>query len=119
MVKHISIIHRHAGETPQQFRDYWVNVHSELVKGVLPRLRKYVANFPADLGSSRAPGSGQYLACDAIVELHFDSLADLQSALQSEGWCSERRKASSARLIDLDRNNLLIADEFVVNLAAG
>lgn len=116
MIKHISLIHRHANESIADFREYWLNVHSQLVKGVLPGLRKYVANFPVELGGATGLGSGQYLECDAIIELHFDSLDALQVAMRSEGWCGERRKASSARLMDLSRNRFLVGEEVLVDL---
>lgn len=116
MVKHISLINRHKHESFEDFRTYWMEVHSQIVKGVLPKLRKYVANFPADIGSSKAPGSGQYLQCDAIIELHFDTLEDLNAAMTSEGWLSERRRSSSARLMDLERNLFMVADEIVIDL---
>lgn len=115
MIKHISLIHRHEGESVADFRRYWLEVHSQLVKGVLPGLRKYVANFPAGIDSTGL-GSGEYLSCDAIVELHFDTLAELTTAMHSEGWTGEARRASSARLMDLSRNRFLIAEEVSVAL---
>ncbi|WP_157793058.1 EthD domain-containing protein [Bordetella genomosp. 8] len=118
MVKHISLIHRHPGESVADFRAYWLDVHSQLVKGVLPGLRKYVANFPVDVSHAEPLASGRQLSCDAIVELHFDSLDALKAAIRSPGWQSEKRKASSARLIDLSLNQYMIADEVPIALDA-
>jgi len=118
MVKHISLINRHAGQTFEEFRDYWMNVHSQLVKGILPGLRKYVANFPAELGGTTPPGSGTYLTCDAIVELHFDSYEALLAGMASAGWLSKERRESSARLMDQPRNLFLIGEEVVVDLGS-
>jgi len=116
MIKHISLISRHPGESVENFRSYWISTHSQIIKNVVPHIRKYVANFPADVEGKEGLSDGQYLTCDAIIEMHFDTLDDLQAAIASEGWNSEKRKASSARLIDLPRVQFLIGEEKVVDL---
>ncbi|SAI74481.1 EthD protein [Bordetella ansorpii] len=118
MIKHISLINRHQNESVADFRAYWLNVHSQLVKGALPGLRKYVANFPVDVSDSEPLASGRHLSCDAIVELHFDSLDALKAAIRSPDWQSEKRKASSARLMELSLNQYMIAEEVSISLDA-
>ncbi|HEY9281363.1 MAG TPA: EthD domain-containing protein [Eoetvoesiella sp.] len=114
MVKHISIVKRRNDISRDEFRDYWINVHSEIVKSCLPSLKKYVANFPmAANEGQKMPGSGQEIACDAIVELHFDSVSDLLADMSAEGWLSEKRKLSSAKLIDLSWHQFVVAEEYI------
>ncbi|WP_394100481.1 EthD domain-containing protein [Roseixanthobacter pseudopolyaromaticivorans] len=57
MIKHIRLINGHPNQTFDEFRGYWINAHSELVKGVLLGLHKYVANFPARLGEPSPRGA--------------------------------------------------------------
>ena len=114
MVKHISIVKRKPGLSAEEFRDYWANVHAQIVKSCLPSLRKYVANFPMSAPQGKKmPGSGQEIACDAIVELHFDTVDDLLADMSGAGWQSERRKLSSAKIIDLSGHQFIVAQEFV------
>ena len=119
MVKHISLVHRHAGMTHEEFLDAWKTIHTQIVKTRLPGLRKYVANIACSPPGSGAkmPGSGAQLACDAVVELHFDTLEALQGAMAGPGWLSEERVASSARLIDLTRHQFIVAEEYEVALS--
>lgn len=117
MIKHISLVHRRPELTHADFIDYWKNRHAKLVRTKLPKLRRYVANFPAEWsGPEPQPGSGAQLSCDAVVELHFDDLADLRAAMSSAGWLDEERKASSDYLIDYARHQFIVADEYVVDL---
>jgi hypothetical protein len=122
MVKHTSLVHRPAGVSHQEFLERWKNVHAQLVKSRLPGLRKYVGNIPcvapdsAPDSAKRMPGSGAHLQCDLIVELHFDDLASLQKAMSGPGWLSDERLASSAKLIDLERHQFIVAEEYVVSL---
>jgi len=114
VVKHISIVKRKPGLSAEEFRDYWANVHAQIVKSCLPSLRKYVANFPMSAPQGKKmPGSGQEIACDAIVELHFDTVDDLLADMSGAGWQSERRKLSSAKIIDLSGHQFIVAQEFV------
>jgi uncharacterized protein (TIGR02118 family) len=115
MFKHISAINRREGQSVEEFRHYWVTRHAEIAKVSLPKLRKYLANFPVR-GSAPWPGSGQHLVCDALVELHFDTLEDLQAAMTGPDFMTDERKASSAIAMDLKRNNYMVAEEYVVTL---
>ncbi|MDO8277279.1 MAG: EthD family reductase [Burkholderiaceae bacterium] len=114
MFKHISAINRREGQSVEEFRHYWVTRHAEIAKVSLPKLRKYLATFPA-LGAAW-PGSGQHLVCDALVELHFDTLEDLQAAMTGPQFMTEERKASSALAMDLQRNSYMVGEEYVVTL---
>lgn len=116
MFKHISAINRNKDLSVEEFRDYWKNVHSQIVRTRLPKLRKYLANFPVTDDGIAWPGSGGRMQCDAVVELHFDSLEDLLHAMAGDGWNSDERRTSSAKCIDLGAGRILIAEECVVNL---
>lgn len=118
MIKHFSLIRRNAGQSVEEFRAYWKEVHSQLCKDALPGLRKYVGNFPAAWDETNTFVGTRPVTCDAIIELHFDSVEDMKAAFNSASWQSERRKASSAR--DHDRSNIeyMVSEEIVVPLAS-
>ncbi|MBF3851500.1 EthD domain-containing protein [Burkholderia pseudomallei] len=108
MFKHISAINRIDGMSIEEFRHYWINVHSQIVRGRLPKLRKYLANFPVLDEGVIWPGSAQRLKCDALIELHFDSLEDILGAMQGPEWDSDEQRVSSVKCIALLCNHKLI-----------
>jgi uncharacterized protein (TIGR02118 family) len=119
MIKHISIVSGKPGSSPLEFRRYWEETHAQIVKTRLPGLRKYVANFPIPIGGNGpALGSGAQIVCSAIVELHFDTVADLQAAMAGPGWQSPERKNSSDHLMDYSKHQYVIVEEVVVPLSS-
>lgn len=113
MVKYVSVIYRLPGLDRQQVADYWLNVHSPLIKRVLkPYLRKYVINIAAQRPGSPEPEH------DGIVELYFDDMAALHEALSGPGWNSEERKASSNKFIDYTRIHGYYVEEHVIPVEA-
>jgi hypothetical protein len=46
VIKIIAYLRRNPALTPQEFRDYWTNVHVPLIKSKLPSLRHYAGCFP-------------------------------------------------------------------------
>src|SRR4051812_45800049 len=105
MIKHISIIYRPPGKTHEETVRYWKEVHQNIVKTKLPGLVKYVGNFPVEApdGAAKQPGGGQQMKCDAIVELHFETLEALKNAMTGAAWMSPERSESSARFMDYAR----------------
>jgi len=118
VIKHISIIYRPPNKTHEETVQYWKEVHNRVVKSRLPKLRKYVGNFPVQSPQSdvKQPGGGQQMQCDAIVELHFDTLEDLTAAMTGNAWLSDERKASSTRFMDYTRMTYVVMEEVVIPL---
>jgi len=65
--------------TREQFKDYWVNKHSELERKLFAcgRIKKIAATFigPTLVGE---------LSWDGFVELYFDGHGDLEATLQDD-----------------------------------
>lgn len=118
MIKHISIIYRPQGKTHEETVRYWKEVHQNVVKARLPGLKKYVGNFPVEApdDAMKQPGGGRQSKCDAIVELHFETLADLHAAMASPGWNSSERAQSSATFMDYSRMEYVVMEEVVATL---
>ena len=116
MIKHLSLIHRREGQSMEEFRSYWEDTHSKLVKTLLPGLRKYVGNFATALPNAGRLVSGHTVSADAIIELHFDGLEAMVAAFDGEGWQSSERKESSARQMDMSKTTYLVAEEVQADL---
>ncbi|WP_458189002.1 EthD family reductase [Haladaptatus sp. NG-WS-4] len=101
MMKMVDLLVRKDGTSHQEFEDYWLNEHSELAKD-LPGLRKYVTSVSKD------PEKAGY---DGVLELYFDSTADMKAAFDSEQ--GERVMADAAEFIDVDAGPTLIVEETV------
>ena len=109
MVKYVSLIYRPPGTDRKEVIDYWLNVHSALVKSVLPELQKYVINIV----EKEDDDDSLY---DGVVELHFTDMVSLRRSLASPGWMSDRRKASSVKVIDYNRMKSFVVEENVIPL---
>lgn len=119
MIKHISYIKKHDGVTMAEFKAYWTDVHAPLVKSALPSLKKYVGNFVVEEGRDRKwdiEVRGGIVDADLVVELHFETMEDLQNDMHGPGWLNDNRRASSAKLIDYSVMKLMITEEVVFDL---
>ena len=80
MVKLITIVKRKSGITRDEFIQHWKHVHARLAikdKSFWRRVRKYVQNYVTSTDSERA-------AWDGVVELWFDSQAELDAAFAGQ-----------------------------------
>lgn len=109
MVKYVSLIYRPPGTSRKEVIDYWLNVHAPLVKSLLPEMQKYVINLVVKEDNDDT----QY---DGVVELHFRDMASLRRSLDGPAWQSERRMASSVKVLDYSRNKSFIVEENVIPL---
>lgn len=113
VIKHISFIKRHANVSREEFRKYWEEVHAPLVREALPTLKKYVGNFTIEEDKENNWGletRGNVLDCDLVVELHFDSIADMHKSMQGPGWLNDKRRASSSTVIDYKVMQMVITE---------
>jgi uncharacterized protein (TIGR02118 family) len=80
MVKLITIVKRKSGITRDEFIEHWKHVHARLAiedKSFWSRVRKYVQNYVTSTDGGRA-------AWDGVVELWFDSQAELDAAFAGQ-----------------------------------
>jgi uncharacterized protein (TIGR02118 family) len=113
MVKIVAFIRRNPKLSPQEFKDYWLNVHVPMVKDKLPGLIHYTGSFPLQVKSDPSAILAPY---DGLVELCFDSVENMEKAMQGPLFQRDDRKNSSATLMDLPRTESLVMEEYVVQL---
>lgn len=109
MIKIIAYIRRNPALSPEEFRDYWTNVHVPLIKSRLPSLRRYAGCFPLQV-----PGRTLEEA-DAIVELGFDDLETMEREMNAPEFLTPDRVASSARLMELSYVRSVVVEEVDVS----
>jgi uncharacterized protein (TIGR02118 family) len=101
MIKMVDLLVRKDGMSHEEFVDYWLDEHSELAKD-LPGLQKYVTSVPKD------PEKAGY---DGVLELYFESTADLGAAFDTE--IGQRVQEDAAEFVDVDEGPTLIVEETV------
>jgi uncharacterized protein (TIGR02118 family) len=109
MIKVVALIRRNPNLSPQEFRDYWQNVHVPLVKRCLPGLTKYTGSFPANVPGIVAPGMDADV--DLIVELGFPDRETMNANMNGPQFLSEERARSSATLMDLHNTRAVVMEE--------
>jgi uncharacterized protein (TIGR02118 family) len=92
-MKAIILLTRREGDTPEDFRRWWLEEHAPLARE-LPGLRRLVFNV--------VEGDAPY---DGVAELWFDSPADFEAAYASE---IGRRVAADSIAHVADRVRLLV-----------
>jgi len=109
MVKMLLTLKRRAGMSQQEFRDYRQNVHEPLLLA-LPEaryMRRFVVSYPL-----AAPGFGEP-SYDAVVEVWFDSVEDLNALFFSENF-QTKVDPDHANFLDLPQGGIIICEEVVV-----
>jgi uncharacterized protein (TIGR02118 family) len=105
MLKFVVVLYRKPGWTPQQFHDYFIDVHQALALKI-PGLRRYRQNFVLpDPKRDRPPW-------DCIVELYFDDRNAMEAA-----WATPEGEASTADLevcSDLSRTAWSVVEERII-----
>lgn len=77
MVKIIATLIKLDGLSHQEFTDYWLNRHGQLVRNTLPGLRKYVINTRVNRPDREWP-------YDGVSELWFDDVYSIKKAFASK-----------------------------------
>ena len=110
MIKLVVLIVRNPDLTPQQFRNYWEEIHVPLIRERLPGLVKYTGGFAVD-----APGVVDPVnvldGYDAVVELGFPDLETMQRDMTSPEFLADERGASSAALMVVSKTRAMVVDE--------
>ena len=107
MVKVIGFVRKRADMTHAEFRDYWVNRHSQLENESLRKnpVRRIVANFWEQNLVGEAP-------FDGMVEIYYDSLEDLRH--QWSGRHDDVMRADEANFCDPSFRIFCIAEEYEI-----
>lgn len=111
IVRAVGLVRRNPNLTPEEFKNYWLNIHVPMVKDKLPGLVLYTGSFPL---AGKTTGEFPLAPYDAIVELGFESVDALHQALNSPGFMSEDRQISSARF--LSSADSLMMEKYIVEL---
>ena len=114
MLKIVTLIRRNPALTPEEFRDYWTNVHVPMIKLRLPNLVAYRGSFPQSGVGTVDPDIETHY--DAIVELGFADRAAMETDMNGPGFQATDRQESSARLMDLANTRALVMEEVEVPL---
>lgn len=75
MIKSISLAHRKAGLTREEFSRYWKEQHGPLAARLIPGLRKYVQNHFVTVPGREFEGDG-------IVEMWYDSVEAFEKSME-------------------------------------
>lgn len=109
MIKLIQLLKRKGGLTQEEFSQYWEEIHGPLAAKMIPKLRKYVHNYPIRLSKGGEP------PIDGIAELWFN---DLESWRESVNWYrSDEGKVireDEDKFIDKSKLVVFVAEEKVV-----
>lgn len=109
MVKMLITLKRRAGMSQQEFKDYRRDVHEPLLLA-LPEaqyMRRFVVSYPLP-----AAGFGEP-SYDAVVEVWFDSLEDLNALFFSENF-QTKVDPDHSNFLDLTQGGIIICEERVV-----
>jgi hypothetical protein len=109
MIKIMSFIRRNPKLSPEEFRDYWTNVHAPLVLERLPGLIHYKGNFPVP--RTRVPVEIDATDCDLIVEMAFADRETMDAQMTSPCFLAEDREASSNHFMDMAASSALVVEE--------
>jgi uncharacterized protein (TIGR02118 family) len=113
LIKSVALLRRNPALTPQQFRDYWTNVHAPLVKKLLPHLVRYTGSFPTgDRGSQYVDQAD----IDAVVELWFPDRETMEADMSAPAFQTEERQKSSAYLMDMAATRSVVMEEIAIPL---
>ena len=93
MFKLIIMARRKPGTSMAEFRDYYEERHSMLVRKITPMMSRYRRNYLTPLDSALAAGDAS--SYDCVTEAWFDSEADFQRSIQSLVADTEKTTALS------------------------
>lgn len=117
MIKIMSFIRRNPKLSPEEFREYWINVHAPLVLERLPRLIHYKGNFP--LSETHVPVDIDATQCDLVVEMAFADRETMDAQMTSPGFLAQDREDSSNHFMDMAASSAIVVEEIDALQAAG
>ena len=102
MLKLVGVVHKRAGMSTEEFRQYWLETHAPIVAKI-PGLRKYTLVY-ANAGLDGTPPP-----FDGLAEMWFDDEASLEMAMASPEVGAAM--ADNKNLLDEDRLQILVAED--------
>ncbi len=115
-VKFMSILRRKSGISPAEFSAAWRMRHPLVVRSVPEiwgRFRGYRQNHVLPGQCRHLDGSEMARPIDGIVEIWFDSIAELQATMMSERY-REIIRPDEETFVDLPNTRLFVTEEVVV-----
>ena len=107
MLKFVVILYRRSDMSPDQFNDYFQNVHGPLADKI-PGLKKYIQNYVIADPKRKHPG------WDGIAELYFANWKEMES-----GWASHQGEVATNDLnefVDLEKTSWSVVEENSIRL---
>jgi len=101
MPKIVDLLVRKDGYSHEEFAERWQGDHADIAKD-LPGLKRYVTSVPTK------PEDADF---DGVLELHFEDMASLAEAFDSD--IAAEVQADAAEFIDLEAGPRLIVEETV------
>ncbi|WP_326566185.1 EthD domain-containing protein [Amycolatopsis rhabdoformis] len=111
MYKWNEFLTRRADFTPEQFSEYWTNVHAPLVMSV-PGVRKHAIRYVQQHNTGLVPEGVPAAPYDGVVEVWFESMETFQAIADSENWDAALKDVDN--FADTSKTVVLITTEEVV-----
>ena len=108
MIKSISLVHRKAGLSREEYNRYWKERHGPLAASIIPGLRKYVQNHFIQVPGLEYEGDG-------IVEMWYDTVEDFRKSLEFVQSDAGRELAQDGDSIaDMKPGFMWVVEEHVI-----
>jgi EthD domain len=118
VIKLVFCCRRRAELTAEEFQEYWLNSHADLVRSVraaIPTMTRYVQSHtvfgPLTDGVRDSRGTGEPYDGVAEVWLDFDATADDPEAMAA---AMQRLLDDELTFVDMPRSSVFIAEEHVI-----
>jgi uncharacterized protein (TIGR02118 family) len=108
MIKSISLAHRRAGLTREEFNKYWKEQHGPLAARMFPGLRRYVQNHFVQVPGYQSEGDG-------IVEMWWDDVEAFQKSMEFlRTEAGKPLAADGAKFSEMRSGGLWIVEEHII-----
>jgi uncharacterized protein (TIGR02118 family) len=109
MIKTVVQFKRKQGMSVEEFRNYRQNKHLPLVLSIpeAKKMSRFVVSHPADPSTSPEP------SFDAMLEIWFDTLDDMNALFQSENFLT-KVDPDHANFVDPTTVKFVVTEELVV-----
>lgn len=106
MIKTISLAHRKAGLTREEYNKYWLETHGPLAAKLIPGIKRYVQNHFISVPGMEFEGDG-------IVEMWYDDVESWQKSMEAIRNSPELAR-DGANFAEMRKGNLWVVEEHVI-----